>query len=60
MDEVEALWPQLFRYGISIAGTVLTTRGVMEASEWEVIAGALTAIAPIIYRIVTTMRKRNA
>lgn len=57
---MEPLWPQLLRYAISLAGTAVTTYGVMNASEWEVIAGAITAAAPIVYRVVTTMLARRA
>jgi len=55
----QALWPQLLRYGITIAGTFVTSYGVMNASEWETIAGAVMAAAPIVYRVVTTLVARK-
>lgn len=54
----QALWPQLLRYAITIAGTVVTSYGVMNAGEWEVIAGAVLAAAPIVYRVGTTLLAR--
>ena len=55
----QALWPQLLRYGITMAGTAITSYGVMSAGEWEVLGGAFMAAAPIVYRIATTLIARK-
>ena len=54
----QALWPQLLRYAITMAGTALTSYGVMSAGEWEVLGGAVLAAAPIVYRVGTTLFAR--
>ncbi|MFG1454463.1 hypothetical protein V5F44_19745 [Xanthobacter sp. V2C-8] len=56
---IEPLWPQLARYGVSILGSVLVGRGLVAESDWPVIAGAILALAPPVYRSITTWAARR-
>lgn len=56
---MEALWPQLLRYGISMAGTALAARGIGAEADWQAIGGAVIAIAPVVWRIGTTIIARR-
>ncbi|MFG1479183.1 hypothetical protein V5F53_11035 [Xanthobacter sp. V4C-4] len=56
---VELLWPQLARYAVSIAGSVLVGRGLVAESDWPVIAGAVLALAPPLYRSLATWAARR-
>ncbi len=67
---LESLWPQLTRYAISAAGTALAARGIGEVSDWQTLAsavhdnwqaivGAGMAIAPVVWRIATTLVARR-
>ncbi|MDQ0507435.1 Pam3-gp28 family putative phage holin [Xanthobacter agilis] len=56
---VEPLWPQLARYGVSILGSILVGRGLVAESDWPVIAGAILALAPPVYRSLTTWAARR-
>lgn len=57
---LEALWPQLARYAISILGAALMARGVGDAATWQALSGGLIAIAPPAYRVVTTLIARRS
>lgn len=67
---LESLRPQLARYAISAAGTVLATRGIGDVADWQSLAsavhdnwqalsGAGIAIAPLLWRIATTLIARR-
>jgi hypothetical protein len=56
---LEALWPQLARYAVSIAGAFLASRGWVEAADWQVIAGAILTLAPPAWRTITTLLARR-
>ncbi|WP_323034093.1 hypothetical protein [Pararhodobacter sp.] len=56
---MEALWPQLARYAIAIGGSILVGRGLVTAADWEVIAGAALALAPPLWRTVSTWLARR-
>lgn len=58
LNPAEPLWPQLLRYGLTIVGAGLASRGYVSAADWEVIAGAALALAGPLYRIVMTLRAR--
>lgn len=56
---LEPLWPQLARYAVSILGSILVGRGLVAESDWPVIAGAILALAPPLYRTVSTWAARR-
>ncbi len=56
---LEPLWPQLARYAVSILGSVLVGRGLVADTDWPVIAGAILALAPPLYRTVSTWAARR-
>lgn len=56
---LESLWPQLLRYGISMAGTALAARGIGAEADWQALGGAVIAIAPVVWRIATTLIARR-
>ncbi len=56
---LESLWPQLARYAIAIGGSILVGRGLVTAADWEVIAGGALALAPPIWRTVSTWLARR-
>jgi len=56
---LEPLWPQLARYAVSIAGSILVGRGLVAESDWPVIAGAILALGPPVYRTVSTWLARR-
>lgn len=53
------LTPQLIRYGVTIVGSIVTGAGLATDSEVQTIAGALAAILPPLYRIITTILARR-
>ncbi|MEW6121662.1 MAG: hypothetical protein AB1698_03555 [Pseudomonadota bacterium] len=57
---LEALWPQLARYAVSIAGAALASRGWVDAADWQVIAGAFLTLAPPAWRTITTLLARRS
>ena len=56
---LEPLWPQLARYAVSILGSVLVGRGLVAESDWPVIGGTILALAPPVYRTVSTWIARR-
>ncbi len=67
---LESLWPQLARYAISAAGTAFAARGIGDVSDWQTLAAAVhdnwqaiggvgVAIAPVVWRIATTLLARR-
>lgn len=46
----EPWWPQLLRQLLVMAGGALATHGVFDAADWQIISGAIMAVAPIAYR----------
>lgn len=56
---MEPLWPQLARYAISIAGTLLASQGYADANDVNIIGGALMTIGPPLYRVITTLIARR-
>ena len=61
LEAFQPLMPQWIRYFIGYVGAFLTTRGVIESSLYEAIAGAVIMLAPPIYRtIMTRVRRRSA
>lgn len=56
---LEALWPQVGRSLLMIAGGALTTYGVVDAEQWTIISGALLAIGPVLWRVATTYIARR-
>jgi len=57
---LESLWPQLARYAVTIVGSFLVGRGVVAESEWPIIAGGILALAPPLYRTISTWVARRA
>jgi hypothetical protein len=55
----EALAPQLLRYGVTILGSLLTGAGLASEADMQIIAGALMALLPPLYRIVTVVTDRR-
>lgn len=55
----QPLGPQLVRYGISILGSILVGRGLVDGQDWPVISGALLALGPPVYRAVQTWLARR-
>ncbi|MEW6258147.1 MAG: hypothetical protein AB1592_19515 [Pseudomonadota bacterium] len=56
---LEPLWPQLVRYGVSMLGTALAAHGIGDDATWQAVAGGIIALAPPVYRIVTTWLARR-
>lgn len=56
---LEPLAPQLVRYGVTIAGSLMTGAGLATETDVQTIAGALMAILPPLYRIITTILARR-
>ena len=57
---LESLWPQLARYAIAALGSVIVGRGWVDANEWQILGGAVIAVVPVVWRVVTTLLARRA
>lgn len=57
---LEPLWPQLVRYGVSMLGTALAARGIGDDATWQAVAGAMIALVPPVYRIISILLARRA
>lgn len=64
---LEPLWPQVARVLVAIAGGAIIGAGWMTAEDYAAlsgavlsVAGAVVAAAPIVWRVVTTLRARRA
>lgn len=56
----EPWWPQLLRQLLVMAGGALATHGVLDAADWQIISGAIMAVAPIAYRYAAIyLARRN-
>ena len=45
-DHMDSVW-QLVRYGLLWIGSMLTTRGVVSNSEWDLVVGAIMTLLPV-------------
>jgi hypothetical protein len=57
---MESLWPQIARQGLVFLGGFVVAKGWVRAEDWAILSGAVIAIGPVLYRIVSTLRARAA
>lgn len=56
---MESLLPQLGRQLLVAVGGVLVAKGVLSSEDWALYSGAVAIVAPIGWRIVTTLLARR-